>query len=165
MKKQKTYVAMLLAVLVILSLAGCGMKNAKDNAEATTGWSVANPDNTTEDKKTTESTDAKDNAQDNNMEEDADGIMDNLGAGTFDTYEDAKNYLMDKLTADNEDIAYEFREETQDLTSYDSNNPGAEGYQFHVYESEGGKKTGDYYVDKDTGKVYRYTKDNKITEY
>ena len=60
---------------------------------------------------------------------------------------------------------YEFREETQDLTSYDSGNPGAEGYQFHVYESEGGKKTGDYYVDKDTGKVYRYTKDNKIMEY
>ena len=122
MKKQKTYVAMLLAALVILSLAGCGMKNSKDNAEATTGWSVENPDNTTKDKKTTESTDA-------------------------------------------EDMSYEFREETQDLTSYDSGNPGAEGYQFHVYESEGGKKTGDYYVDKDTGKVYRYTKDNKIMEH
>lgn len=160
MKKQKTYVAMLLAALVILSLAGCGMKNSKDNAETTTGWSVENPDNTTKDKKTTESTDAEDN-----IEEDADGIMDNLGAGTFDTYEDAKNYLMDKLTADNEDMSYEFWEETQDLTSYDSGNPGAEGYQFHVYESEGGKKTGDYYVDKDTGKVYRYTKDNKIMEY
>lgn len=164
MKKQKTYVAMLLAVLVVLSLAGCGMKNSKDNAEATTGWSVANPDNTTENKKTTESTDTDNNAQ-NNIEEDTDGIMDNLGAGTFDTYEDAKNYLMDKLTADNEDIDYEFREEDENLTSYDSNNPGAEGYQFHVYESEGGKKTGDYYVDKDTGKVYRYTKDNKITEF
>lgn len=36
---------MLLAALVILSLAGCGMKNSKDNAEATTGWSVENPDN------------------------------------------------------------------------------------------------------------------------
>ena len=114
MKKQKTYVAMLLAALVILSLAGCGMKNSKDNAEATTGWSVENPDNTTKDKKTTESTDAEDD-----IEEDADGIMDNLGAGTFDTYEDAKNYLMDKLTADNEDMSYEFREETQELTSYD----------------------------------------------
>ena len=104
MKKQKTYVAMLILALVILSLAGCGMKNSKDNAEATTGWSVENPDNTTKDKKTTESTDAEDN-----IEEDADGIMDNLGAGTFDTYEDAKNYLMDKLTADNEDMSCEFR--------------------------------------------------------
>ena len=160
MKKQKTYVAMLLVALVILSLAGCGMKNSKDNAEATTGWSVENPDNTTKDKKTTESTDAEDN-----IEEDADGIMDNLGAGTFDTYEDAKNYLKDKLEADHKDISYEFREENEKLTAYNSENPGAEGYEFHVYEADGGKKTGDYYVDKDTGKVYLYTEDNKITEY
>ena len=160
MKKQKTYVAMLLAALVILSLAGCGMKNSKDNAEATTGWSVENPDNTTKDKKTTESTDAEDN-----IEEDADRIMDNLGAGTFDTYEDAKNYLKDKLETDHQDISYEFREENEELTAYNSENPGAEGYEFHVYEADGGKKTGDYYVDKDTGKVYLYTEDNKITEY
>lgn len=161
MKKQKNYVAMMLVILVVLALVGCGMKSSKDNAEATTGWSVENPDNTTENKGGTESTDAEEGA----AGDDTGNIMDNLGAGTFDTYEDAKNYLMDKLEADNEDIAYEFREETQDLTAYDSDNPGAEGYQFHVYESEGGKKTGDYYVDKDTGKVYLYTKDNKITEY
>lgn len=30
---------------------------------------------------------------------------------------------------------------------------------------KGAKRAGDYYVDKDTGKVYRYTKDNKIMEY
>lgn len=166
MKKLKTYVAMLFVVMLMLALGGCGMKNAKDkdNAEATTGWSVANPDNTTEDRDTTESTgDVKDDIKD--AAEDAGDIMDNLGAGTFDTYEDAKNYLKDKLETDHEDVDYEFREETQDLTSYDSANPGAEGYEFHVYESEDGKKTGDYYVDKDTGKVYLYTKDNKITEY
>lgn len=166
MKKSKTYVAMLLVVMVVLSLVGCGMKNEKnkDNAEATTGWSVGNPDNTTEDKNTTEE---KDNVKDDlkDAAEDAGDMMDNLGAGTFDTYEDAKNYLKDKLETDNGDVSYEFREETQDLTSYDSANPGAEGYEFHVYESEDGKKTGDYYVDKDTGKVYLYTKDKKITEY
>lgn len=156
--KRQNYVAILLMVMMAFALAGCGMKKSKDNAEATTGWSVANPDNTTENEKTTETTRE-------DIEEDAGDIMDNLGAGTFDTYEDAKNYLMDKLETDNEDIAYEFREENESLTSYDSANPGAEGYQFHVYESEGGKKTGDYYVDKDTGKVYRYTKDNKITEF
>lgn len=160
MKRQKGYAAILLMGMMVMALAGCGMKNSKNNAETTTGWSVENPDNTTQDKRTTESTGTEDN-----LGEDTGDAMDNLGAGTFDTYDDAKNYLMDKLEADNEDIAYEFREETQDLTAYDSNNPGAEGYQFHVYESEGGKKTGDYYVDKDTGKVYRYTEDNKITEY
>ena len=165
MKKSKIYVAMLFTMLMMLALGGCGMKNTKDegNAEATTGWSVANPDNTTEEKNTTENTDdVKEDIED--AAEDAGDIMDNLGAGAFDTYEDAKNYLKDKLETDNEDIDYEFREETQNLTSYDSANPGAEGYEFHVYESEGGKKTGDYYVDKDTGKVYLYTKDHKITE-
>lgn len=159
MKRQKIYVTMLLVVMTAFALAGCGMKSSKDkgNAEATTEWGMENPGRTTEDRKTTATTE--------NIKGNPGGVTDNLGAGTFDTYEDAKNYLMEKLEADNEDIAYEFREETEDLTSYDSSNPGAEGYQFHVYESEGGEKTGDYYVDKDTGKVYRYTKDNKITEY
>ena len=159
MKRQKIYVTMLLMTMAILVFTGCGMtKNKdKDNAEATTGWSVENPDRTTEDKKTTATT--------GDINGNEGGVTNHLGEGTFDTYEDAKNYLMEKLESDNEDIAYEFREETKDLTSYDSDNPGAEGYQFHVYESEGGKKTGDYYVDKDTGKVYRYTNDNKITEY
>ena len=31
--------------------------------------------------------------------------------------------------------------------------------------AEYGRTAGDYYVDKDTGKVYLYTEDNKITEY
>ena len=59
MKKQKNYVAMMLVILVVLALVGCGMKSSKDNAEATTGWSVENPDNTTENKGGTESTDAE----------------------------------------------------------------------------------------------------------
>lgn len=166
MKKTKRYVGAVLFVMMVMSLAGCGMGNTKDkgNAEATTGWSVENPDNTTEDKNTTESTGMEDDALEGNAG-DAGGTGNNLGAGTFDTYEDAKNYLKDKLETDNQDISYEFREENEDLTSYDSANPGAEGYQFHVYEADGGQKTGDYYVDKDTGKVYLYTKDNKITEY
>ena len=159
MKRQKIYVTMLLVVITILAITGCGMKNTKnkENVEATTGWSLEHPEQTTEDEKTTATTES--------IKENEGGVTNHLGEGTFDTYEDAKNYLMEKLEADNEDVDYEFREETEDLTSYDSSNPGAEGYQFHVYESEGGKKTGDYYVDKDTGKVYLYTKDNKITEY
>ena len=158
MKKSKMYVVMLLAVMVVCALVGCGMKNSNgEDAEATTGWSVENPDNTKENNKTTEDI--------NDTENTEDGIMNHLGAGTFDTYEDAKNYLKDKLEADHKDISYEFREENEELTAYNSENPGAEGYQFHVYEADGGKKTGDYYVDKDAGKVYLYTEDNKITEY
>ena len=72
---------------------------------------------------------------------------------------------LDVYKRQHQDISYEFREENEELTAYNSENPGEEGYEFHVYEADGGKKTGNYYVDKDTGKVYLYTEDNKITEY
>ena len=41
MKKSKMYVVMLLAVMVVSALVGCGMKNSNgEDMEATTGWSV-----------------------------------------------------------------------------------------------------------------------------
>lgn len=47
MKKSKMYVVMLLAVMVVSALVGCGMKNSNgEDMEATTGWSVEDPDNT-----------------------------------------------------------------------------------------------------------------------
>ena len=55
MKKSKMYVVMLLAVMVVCALVGCGIKNSNgEDAEATTGWSVEDPDNTKEDNKTDE---------------------------------------------------------------------------------------------------------------
>ena len=49
MKKSKMYVVMLLAVMVVSALVGCGMKNSNgEDMEATTGWSVEDPDNTKE---------------------------------------------------------------------------------------------------------------------
>ncbi len=68
--------------------------------------------------------------------------MGHLGAGTFDTYEDAKNYLKDKLETDHQDISYEFREENEELTAYNSENPGAEGYEFTYMKLMVGKKQG-----------------------
>ena len=98
MKKSKMYVVMLLAVMVVSALVGCGMKNSNgEDMEATTGWSVEDPDNTKENNKATEDT--------NDTEDTGDGIMGHLGAGTFDTYEDAKNYLKDKLETDHQDIS------------------------------------------------------------
>ena len=54
MKKSKMYVVMLLAVMVVSALVGCGMKNSNgEDMEATTGWSVEDPDNTKENNKAT----------------------------------------------------------------------------------------------------------------
>ena len=98
----------------------------------------------------------------------ADGVgdaIDNLGGGSFDSYEEAKKYLLDKLKKDNAGASYEVREETDALTSYNSNDSGAVGYKFSVYETDGNEKIGIYYVDKNTGKIYRYMGKNSIEAY
>lgn len=98
----------------------------------------------------------------------ADGVgdaVDNLGGGSFDSYEDAKSYLLDKLSEDNANATYEVREEKKDLISYHSEDPGAQGYQFSVYETDGNEKIGIYYVDKENGKIYRYMGKNSIEGY
>ncbi len=98
----------------------------------------------------------------------ADGVgdaIDNLGGGSFDSYDDAKTYLLEKLKKDNSGANYEVRDEIKDLTAYNNNDSGAEGYQFSVYEIDGNEKIGIYYVDKDTGKIYRYMGKNSIEAY
>lgn len=98
----------------------------------------------------------------------ADGVgdaIDNLGGGSFDSYEEAKNYLLEKLKKDNAGANFEVRDEKQELTAYNNNDSGAEGYQFSVYETDGNEKIGIYYVDKDTGKIYRYMGKNSIEAY
>ena len=98
----------------------------------------------------------------------ADGVgdaIDNLGGGSFDSYGEAKSYLLEKLKKDNAGADYEVREEKEELTAYNSNDPGAEGYAFSVYETDGNERIGIYYVDKDTGKIYRYMGKNSIEAY
>ncbi|MBQ9157682.1 MAG: hypothetical protein IJ137_13030 [Eubacterium sp.] len=98
----------------------------------------------------------------------ADGIgdaVDNLGKGAMDTYEDARDYLMGKLSKDNASAHYEFREEKTDLVSYNEADPEARGYEFSVYETDGNEKIGRYYVDKETGKIYRYMGKDSIESY
>lgn len=121
-----------------------------------------------------ESNDAENGVEDvvddaeNIVDDIADGIGDainNLGGGSFDRYDDAKEYLLTKLQKDNAAAHYELREETEDLTAYNSNDSGAEGYKFSVYETDGNEKIGIYYVDKDTGKIYRYMGKSSIEAY
>ena len=98
----------------------------------------------------------------------ADGVgdaIDNLGGGSFDRYEDAREYLLDKLKKDNATASYEVREDNKDLISYNSNDSGAQGYQFAVYETDGNEKIGTYYVDKENGKIYRYMGKGAIEAY
>lgn len=104
----------------------------------------------------------------NAVDDVADGIGDavnNLGGGSFDSYEDAREYLLGKLNGDNKAAHYELRNEKKDLVSYNGNDADAQGYEFSVYETDGNEKIGRYYVDKETGKIYRYMGKNSIEAY
>lgn len=86
-------------------------------------------------------------------------------ANGFDDYGDAHDYLLSRLGKENKNAQYEVRNETKDVTEYRN---GAKGYHFEIYDTsdESGKKYGDFYVDKDTGKIYKKdTKTKKIKEY
>ena len=75
------------------------------------------------------------------------------------------DYLLNRLQNDDKDGKYEVRNETKDEQEY---RDGASGYHFEIYDTsdDSGKKYGDFYVDKDTGKIYkRNTKTEKLEEY
>ena len=79
--------------------------------------------------------------------------------------DDAHDYLLNRLQNDDKDGKYEVRNETKDEQEY---RDGASGYHFEIYDTsdDSGKKYGDFYVDKDTGKIYkRNTKTEKLEEY
>ena len=81
------------------------------------------------------------------------------------SYEEARDYLLNKLKEDNKKASYEIREENKELISYNSNDSGAQGYQFSVYETDKNEKIGIYYVDKENGKIYRYMGKQSIEAY
>ena len=122
-----------------------------------TGCGNGRKDSTT--KGTTENNNAVDDV--------ADGVGDAVDdiANGFDNYDDAHDYLLNRLQNDDKDGKYEVRNETKDEQEY---RDGASGYHFEIYDTsdDSGKKYGDFYVDKDTGKIYkRNTKTEKLEEY
>ena len=127
-----------------------------------------------EDQYTTENNNASGTTEDNlvdDAEDAVDDVADGVGdavddiANGFDNYDDAHDYLLNRLQNDDKDGKYEVRNETKDEQEY---RDGASGYHFEIYDTsdDSGKKYGDFYVDKDTGKIYkRNTKTEKLEEY
>ena len=134
-----------------------------------TGCSNKNDATTTE--KTTEggsSTTASNNDLGDDVEDAADDVADGAKdladdvANGFDDYDDAHDYLINKLGSDGNG-QYEVRNKDQDVTEY---RDGAKGYHFEIYDTskDSGKKYGDFYVDKDNGKIYKKNTDTKKVE-
>lgn len=188
-KLKKTVVTLLFVVSAAFVFAGCGTNDDMEE-QATVSESTdymqnqadatkeTSQENSKEEKDTGTTQNVGENLEDaaedvgdaaeDAVDDVADGVgdaIDNLGGGSFDSYEEAKTYLLNKLKKDNEGANYEVRDETEELTAYNNNDSGAEGYQFSVYETDGNEKIGIYYVDKNTGKIYRYMGKNAIEAY
>ena len=155
MKLASFIFALTLAVSVVLT--GCGNGRKDSTTKGTTENN--NASNTTEDNLVDDAEDAVDDV--------ADGVGDAVEdvANGFDNYDDAHDYLLNRLQTDDKDGKYEVRNETRDEQEYKD---GASGYHFEIYDAndDSGKKCGDFYVDKDNGKIYkRNTKTEKLEEY
>ena len=144
MKLASFIFALTLAVSVVLT--GCGNGRKDSTTKGTTENN--NASNTTED----------------NLVDDAEDAVEDVANG-FDNYDDAHDFLLNRLQTDDKDGKYEVRNETRDEQEYKD---GASGYHFEIYDAndDSGKKYGDFYVDKDNGKIYkRNTKTEKLEEY
>ncbi len=150
--------AMTLVLGTSLIFTGCGNK---DNNDTTTENAAGNA-STGDDNDDSLADDAADAADD--IADGAEDVVDDVANG-FDSYDDAHDYLLNRLGKDHADGQYEVRNEDKDETEY---RDGAKGYHFEIYDTsdDSGKKYGDFYVDKDTGKIYKKnTKTKKIEEY
>lgn len=105
----------------------------------------------------------------NAVEDVADGVgnaVDDLvGTNGFDNYDDAHKYFLETMGNYHTDAKFEIRDEDRNLADYQE---GSKGYRFKLYDTsknQEGELFGEFYVDADTGVIYRTEGDNKFTEY
>lgn len=94
----------------------------------------------------------------------ADNIADGAGDminGSIRTFDDAYNRFMSMLP--DSTGRYSVTNNDKDLVEYYD---GKRGYHIELHDSKNGnKKVGDFYVDPDTGKIYKLGSDKKAVEY
>lgn len=105
----------------------------------------------------------------NAVEDVADGVgnaVDDLvGTNGFDNYDDAHKYFLETMGNYHTDAKFEIRDEDRNLSDYQE---GSKGYRFHLYDTsknQDGELFGEFYVDADTGVIYKVEGDNNFTEY
>lgn len=155
MKKTIWILCMAVVLGTSLLFAGCSNRSNDDTTEKTTAGKASTEDDSLAD-------DVEDAADD--IADGAEDAVDDIANG-FDNYDDAHDYLLNQLGNSEEDGRYVVKNKSEETTEYQD---GSEGYHFEVYDTrdDSGKKYGDFYVDKDTGKIYQKNTDTKkIEEY
>lgn len=175
-KPAKKLLLLFCLIAVALFYTGCGNKdNNMTNEGGNTATAQSEGATQGTDEKGTD-TSAQDDANDNigddigNAAEDvADGVGDAVEDMTgvdYGDYNSANDYLMGQLGGT--EGQYEIRNEDKELKNYDTSDTSKMGYRYEVYDtSKGdGEQYGIFYVDKETGKIYKESgKDKKIEEY
>ncbi|MDO4555905.1 MAG: ubiquinone biosynthesis protein [Lachnospiraceae bacterium] len=105
----------------------------------------------------------------NAAEDIADGVgdaADDLAGIDYSDYDDAHDYLMGQIGTKGQNN-YEVRNEDREAKNYDSSDSSKKGYRYEIYDtsSEDGEKYGVFYVDQETGKIYREKDGNGVEEY
>lgn len=105
----------------------------------------------------------------NAVEDVADGVgnavNDLVGTNGFDNYDDAHDYFLDTMGKYHTDAKFELRDEERELDDYQE---GSMGYKFHLYDTstnQSGDYFGEFYVDANTGVIYREEGDDRYVEY
>ncbi len=92
-------------------------------------------------------------------------VDDLLGDSGFDSYADAHDYFLDTMGAYHSDARFELRNEDQALADYQE---GSKGYHFNLYDTSrnsAGEKFGEFYVDANSGVIYKKGTGNTVEEY
>lgn len=158
---KKHFFSLVMTTIFCFSLVGCGQNT-------TNGSTSGNNDATLED----------------NLENDADNVIDDVGTAaedivdgvgnavedlvggnSFDNYSDAHDYFMETMGNYHSDANFEIRNESKDLFDYQE---GSKGYRFSLYDTSSnpdGELFGEFYVDATSGMIYRLEDDGTIKEY
>lgn len=160
--KTKNKAILVLSVLMLVysfTLTGCGNDNVNsatdNNNQAQNGTNQNGTENNGNNNGNNNGSNVG-NDLSNAVDDVGDAVGDMLGANFngFSSYEDAHDYFMSTMQGQNNSGRYEVRNENKELNQYQN---GRYGYQFELYDvTQGeGSRLGEYWVDRDTGKIYR----------
>lgn len=92
-------------------------------------------------------------------------VDDLIGNGGFENYNDAHDYFFNTMQAYHSDAKFEIRDEDKELNDYQE---GSKGYHFRLYDTskkKDGELFGEFFVDADSGQIYKKSETGEITEY